>query len=106
MKNTKDSRLDSTSKQEQVLNEIFSNTNMEYLNEHLLELNFGNNSLLIYNDLLNSVEFDIQAISDEFRIRSIDQILTSDELAESIKRVMSKVFNIDNISSITSNSVL
>jgi hypothetical protein len=104
-KNMQNKEFNSYSKEEQVLKEIFSKTKIEYINEHFLEFNFEDKSLLIFDDLNNNVTFDIEIIYDEFKNHGIDTKLNENEISEKIKKLMNELFNIDNLNHITPNRV-
>lgn len=98
------SELINVSKEEQILREIFSKTKMEYVNEHFLEFNFGDKLLLTYDDLNNNVSFDIEIIYEELKINHVDYLnLKTDEISEIIRKLMSEVFNIENLVNLKPN---
>lgn len=103
-KNIQYKEFNRTSKEEQVLREIFLNTKLEYINEHFLVFNFGDKLLLTYDDLNNNVIFDIEMIYDELKINHVDYLNSkTDEISETIRKLMSEVFNIENIANLTPN---
>lgn len=91
------------SKEEKVLREIFSNTKMTYLNEHILEFYYKDNFLLEYDDNHNIIIYDIDMIFSEFQYYDfvdVDEILTPNETTNIITKLMDEYFNITNVSEV------